>query len=119
MISVINEAEPFESAAAAAARELMLTAGNVPAPAAIALCGQTTWNACVSIGRRPLAAGSCRSCKTKEHSSLQRSKLFTRGLHSRTADSCGRATGKVPSSGVGECAIAMFLHPPQPTDSTP
>ena len=56
MVSVINEAEPVESAPAAAARERMLTAGNVPASAAIVLCGQTTLTACVSIARWPLAA---------------------------------------------------------------
>ena len=56
MGSVINEAEPVESAPVAAAQERMVTAGNVPASAAIELCGQTTLTPCVSIAWRPLAA---------------------------------------------------------------
>ena len=43
-------------ACVAAAWERILTAGNVPASAAIALCGQTTWNAWSCIARQPLAA---------------------------------------------------------------
>ena len=119
MGSVINEAESFESAPVAAARERMVTACNVPASVAIALCGQTTWNACVSIARRPLAAAPCSSCKMKVHLSPHCNELFTNGLHSSTTAGRGRATGKVPRRGVGECAIEMYLHPPQPTHSTP
>ena len=65
MISVINEAESFESAAAAAAQERMLTAGNVPASADIVLCGQTTLTPCVSIARRPLAAAPAGAAKRR------------------------------------------------------
>ena len=43
MWSVKNEAESFESAAVAAAREQMLTACNVPAATEPMLDSQTTW----------------------------------------------------------------------------
>ena len=65
MISAINEAESFESAPVAAAQERMLTAGNVPASAAIELCGQTTLTPCVSIARRPLAAAPAGAAKRR------------------------------------------------------
>ena len=45
MLLVINEAEPFTSAAAAAVRERMVTTCNVPASAAPVLCTQTAWTA--------------------------------------------------------------------------
>ena len=63
--SVINEAEPFESAPAAAARDRMLTACNVPASAAIALCGQTTWNAWSSFARRRRVPAPAESAKRR------------------------------------------------------
>ena len=65
MISVVNEAESFESAAEAAAQERMVTAGNVPASADIELCGQTTLTPCVSIARRPLAAAPAGAAKRR------------------------------------------------------
>ena len=65
MGSVVNEADPFESAPVAAAQERMLTAGNVPASADIVLCGQTTLTPCVSIARRPLAAAPAGAAKRR------------------------------------------------------
>ena len=52
MWSVKNEAESFESAAVAAAREQMLTACNVPASAEPMLGSQTTWRhgSCSALG---------------------------------------------------------------------
>ena len=63
MISVINEAESFESAAAAAAQERMLTAGNVPASAAPVLGTLTAWTAWSCSARRrrqPPPAGAAK-----------------------------------------------------------
>ena len=56
MWSVKNEAESFESAAVAAAREQMLTACNVPASAEAKLGSQTTWRHGSCSARRLLAA---------------------------------------------------------------
>ena len=61
-------AQPVESASAEAARERMLTAGNVPASAAIALCGQTTWTAWSCIARRPLAAAPAGAANSRTSS---------------------------------------------------
>ena len=46
MSSVINEAEPFEAAAAASVRERVVTACNVPASAAPVIITQTRQRAC-------------------------------------------------------------------------
>ena len=55
----------------------------------------------------------------KDQLSLQRNELFTNGFLTHTPDSRGRVTSKVPSSGVGECATRMVLHPPRAPHRTP
>ena len=68
MISVVNEAESFESAAVAAAREQMLTACNVPASAAPVLGAQTTWrhwSCSARRRRRPAPAGPAKRRNTE------------------------------------------------------
>ena len=52
MWSVKNEAESFESAAVAAAREQMVTVCNVPASAEPMLGSQTTWRRWSCSARR-------------------------------------------------------------------
>ena len=79
MISVINEAESFESAPVAAARERMVTAGNVPASAAIALCVHTAWNAWSSFARQPLAAAPAGAAK-RRNALLVNETSFSHGL---------------------------------------
>ena len=79
-VSVKNEAESFESAAVAAAREQMPTACNVPASAEPLLGSQTTWRHGSCSARRLLAA-VLESAKTKEASARQRQQLLRRGFH--------------------------------------
>ena len=54
MISVSNEANPFESAAVSAVWEQMVTACNMPASATSVLGTQTSWTAwsCTVLGSR-------------------------------------------------------------------
>ena len=92
MISAINEAESFESAPVAAAQERMLTAGNVPASAAIELCGQTTLTPCVSIARRPLAAAPAGAAK-RRYIELLTEKSF---LHAVSTGTDSRAVSLSP-----------------------
>ena len=63
-------------------------------------------------GLAAVCGSSCRVCKMKEHRSRDCEELFSRGLHSELLAGCEQFTGKVPRSGVGECARAVFLRDP-------
>ena len=66
---------------------------------------------CMDLTRSAAAfRRSCRSCKLKEHSSLQRKELFSRGLRCCTTDACGGAAIEEPRPCVGECASARGLR---------
>ena len=63
-------------------------------------------------------ATSCRCCKTKEHRSLQRRELFTRGLKSGTATDRGCARIEEQRPCAAECAFGASLRRPQPSHNT-
>ena len=65
MISVINEAKQFESAAAAATWEQMVTACNVSASAVAVLRTQTAWTAWTWMARQPLAAAPAKAANSR------------------------------------------------------
>ena len=87
MISVINEAEPFESATAAASWEWMVTACNVPASAAIVLRSQTASTALSSIALQPLAAAPARSASLRNVDLVTEKSFFHRVFNGQSARS--------------------------------
>jgi hypothetical protein len=95
MWSVKNEAQPFELAAVAAAREQMLTVCNVPASAETMLDSQTTSAPLVLLCSAVPATSACRCCKTKvegtQNSCLRRAfdTRFSRG-HAAIIAACPR-----------------------------
>ena len=110
MISVINEAESFESAPVAAARERMVTACNVPASAAIALCGQTTWNACVSIARDrwPLAAAPAGAAKRRHGLLVNGASFFHAVFIVARAVISRREITVVPTVEFEQCSLNVY-----------
>ena len=65
------------------------------------------------------STSSCRCNKTKEHSSLQRNELFTRGGKCRAAELLRCTAMEVPRRGVSECANAVFLRARAPAPANP
>ena len=95
MSSVINEAEPFETAAAASVRERMVTACNVPAAAAPVLGTQTAWTA--------WTAWSCLA-RRRRHRLPKPVKRFGRNTELETEKSFLHQTF------IGSCAVAVRMN---------